>query len=354
MTFKVDWQVGQSGHAAEHNQIGLALNQVVYSANYPTLQDAIDTAASLTRPLIIEPKGHILSTPLLLDNLNGIHVFAYGATFVSSGNMAALLDMRDCIYSSWTGGHFQVNNGHVVDNAVYIHRENTRSSQCIFRDIHIQGDYSTGLRIGRLGDNLQCDDMTFSNTTLSGTGKPGQTGVYCGSNQYGNNLNHHFYKLASVDHETNVAIKLTNAYITGGEFGHAAVDLDVDAVSFVCRNVRSESSKRFLQSLGYSSYLTQVTIEDVSWTGEQIAADGEWIQYYHAGNLRLNNVSISEPVYLPIIHVQGGAPLRVSINGLATPATAQGAFLLGTNASVKGDYIQTDAIGQIPIGITTL
>jgi hypothetical protein len=354
-----DLPVDVTGHSAEQhrqdsNEIHARLNAAIYSSSEASLNAAFIKAANLKRPLIITPGTYTLTalTAMLMNGLTDVHVSAHNVLFVAGADMPALFEMRDCVRCSWRGGWFRVPDNIAVPNAVYVNRDMVQATRNTFNDITVEGAYQTGIRIGKQGSGLQCDHMWFTNVECIGRGLPGQVGVYVGDGVWGNCLNHTFTNLMCTGHETHVKVDRTNAYITNGFFAYASeTDLFLDATNFSLRGGRSEGSKRFIVTAGPSSGITQLTVSDYDWHGENIASDGEWIQHKTGGTLSLDAVRALSAAHAPVIRSSAGVPKAISMHSLSTIAAVADAFV--GSAILEGLYVQHDVNGSV-VGITKL
>lgn len=347
-----NYQRTRDQHIADHGRIHRRLQQYVFSEDYPTLQAALDDVAQFRRPLVIAQKTYTLAAPLLLDNQRNVHIFAYGATVNPGANMPALLEMRDCTDCTVHGGRWNTGPNFQVDNAIYVYHETFQSSRCQFYDVTVEGHYGAGVRIGKMGQGGQCDHHTFTNLTTFGTMEAGQVGVYVGGGTYGNLLNHTFNDLKCSGNEKHVVVDATNVYIVGAFFDRSVVDLQVNSPAFSIQNVRSEEATRFLVTGGPSGAPANISVRDVIWHGEQLAADGEWLQMKWAGSLLLEQVRVVNAPVAPKVRGNPGAPLVIHARGLTVgggvPAPYSGAFAVSGNVTVKTDsYIELAADGRV-------
>jgi hypothetical protein len=350
-----DLAAGENGHAARHNEerhaikaLAARTRRVVYSDDYSTLQGAIDAAKSGSRPLIIAPGTHALSAPLVMDDCDLLHVSAYRATFSAVADMPAMLDMKNCTRCTWHGGRFDVPEGRTVDNAIYIYHDTSQSTRNAFYDVMIQGAYTVGIRVGQQGSGFQCDHMFFQNVECNGAGGAGQIGIYVGSGVHANCLNHTFRNIMCSGHGTHIHVDATNAYLDGVFLDRSDVDFYVASTQFAVRNVRSEGAGRLLVTGGPAGYGAMLTLEDVLWNGQEIEADGEWIQAKLAGGLVLRKVTIRNPAYAPKISVGATKPLRLQIDGMIAPVGHADMIDAAANVIVqRSGYITLDVNGHV-------
>lgn len=338
-------------HVDDHNRYRNYVLQAVNSLDYGTLQAAIDDAATYKRPLIIAPGTYTLSASMLMNNLSDVHVFAYGAKFTISGDLASLLDMRDCTRCSWQGGWFNVPTGRTVANAIYVYRDTLQASRNSFQDVTVDGDYTVGVRIGQQSNGGQCDHMYITNLEVMGHDLAGQVGVYVGDGVYGNCLNHTFNDLMCSHNETHVKVDATNPYLRNAFFDTSVTDIVLNANVFSIRGGRSESATRFMSTGGPSGAVANVTIDDLEWHGEDIAADGEWIQHKLSGSLNLSNVRVLNAAHAPVVKITASKPVGVTVNGMTSTATA--AEAISGAAAVTGIYTQHDDDGEV-VSVTKL
>lgn len=341
----------RSEHIADHARLHREQQGVVYSANYASVQAAVDDAAAKRRPLVIAPGEYLLTEPLVIRGCDRLHISAYRATLTASADMASLVDVANCTRCTWQGGWLNIPPGRKVDNALYVYYDTAQCTHNLFRDVVIAGDYSVGIRVGKTGSTYQCDHIYFDNVECNGVGLAGQVGIYVGPGVYGNCLNHTFRNIMVTEHATHVVVDRTNAYFDGVFMDEASVaDWRVDATTFSARNIRSESAARMLVTGGPSTFATLLSFSDVLWGGDRLAADGEFIRAHLAGVLRLTDIHVRNPAVTPKIYAAPGAPLLVDIRGLAsaTPvadmlkwgnanptARAHGALLVSSSTRVE-------------------
>jgi hypothetical protein len=288
---------------------------MLYSSDYATLQAAINDAKARARPLTISPGVHTLTEPLVLDDCDRLHVFAYRASLVAGANMAAIVDMKNCTRCSWQGGWLKVPTGVTVDNALYVYHDTSQCTHNSFRDVVVEGDYSAGIRVGQMGSSFQCDHMYFANIECLGRALSGQVGIHVGTGVYGNCLNHTFRNIMCSGHDTHIVVDATNAYFDGLFLDRATVDIQATTTTLSVRNVRSEESARFLVTGGPASYPTLLSFEHIQWYGAALAVDGEWIQTHLAGLLRLRDIDLRNAAVAPKIAASLAAPLAIDVDG---------------------------------------
>lgn len=287
-----DYTRSRDSHITDHQRLHLESRQCVYSANYSTLQDALDDAVTKARPLIIEPKTHNLDTGLLLNNANNIHIFAYGATLNANSSMSSIFEMRDTTRCSWSGGRFNVPTGKTVDNAVYINRTSVQSSRNVFTDITVEGYYTVGIRVGKQTSGFQCDHMWFINTELIGRNQSGQIGAYIGDGVFGNCLNHTFTNFMSSSHDKHMVVDRTNVYVDKAFLDTSAVtDFDLNTYNFMISNCRSEEGKRFIV-IPQSTANSNISLLNCLYNAQSLHSDGKWLSMGFGGCLKIDNVSV--------------------------------------------------------------
>ncbi len=344
-------------HLDDHTRLTAHLKQSVYSGDYSTLQESADDAAALGRPLVIEPKTHTVTTPLVINGASDLHVFAYRAKFAASGNLASLVEFKNCTRCSLHGGWLSIPDGATVTNALYAYHDTASSTRNAFYDLTIEGHYGVGVRVGKLTDTAQCDHHYFDNIELIGRSDAGQIGVYVGTDSYGNCLNHAFNNMMISGNEKHVVVSATNAYMSNVFFDTADVDLDIRTTSFSIQNVRSEDSKRFMDDGGVVSAGANISVRDVLWNAQQIHSDGNWIKSNIAGVLTLDNVRVVNAAVRPVISCQPSKPKVVHVRGLqegggSVACPFAGAYSVNENVIVKTDsYIELDSSG-IPSNVS--
>ncbi len=340
-------------HLTDSLRLHAHLKQSVYSGDYSTLQEAADDAASLGRPLVIEPKTHTVTTPLVINGASDLHVFAYRAKFAASGSLASLVEFKNCTRCSMHGGWLTIPDGSTVTNALYVYYDTAQSTRNNFYDMTIEGHYGVGVRVGKTNSIAQCDHHNFKNLELIGRDDSGQIGVYCGTDVYGNCLNHTFDNLMASHHDKHIVVSATNAYMSNVFFDTANVDIDLRSTAFSIEGVRGEDSKRFMDDGGVVNAGANISVRDVLWNAQSIHADGNWIKSNIAGSLTLDNVRVVNAAVRPVISCQPGAPKVVHVRGLtegggSTACPYSGAFNVNSNVTVKtASYLELDTDGIV-------
>jgi len=340
-------------HIDDHKRLHRHIQQGVFSADYGTLQDAVNDAISKRRPLVIAPGTHTLTAPLVIAGGNALAVSAYGATLQAGADMAALVELRDCTRCTWRGGWLKVHEGRTVDNALYIYRHEGQCTRNAVYDLTIEGAYTTGVRIGRPGDCGQCDHMYITNVECIGRANAGQVGIYVGPGVFGNCLNHTFTNIMLSGHDTHAVIDATNTYWSGVFLDRASVDFKVNATMLSIRGVRSEEAGRFIVTGGPAAFGASLSFEDIQWHGQKMADDGEWIQCALSGSLLLRNVVVTNPAVNAVIKTGPGAALLLRIDGLTSKTAYTDALKVSAKTTVQTThYVKLDAKGAVE-SITT-
>ncbi|MAU11132.1 MAG: hypothetical protein CL607_15035 [Anaerolineaceae bacterium] len=337
-------------HFEDHNRIHERLKDAVYSGHYASLQAAVNDAITRGRPLIIAPGIHNLSQTLLIDGAINLHVFAYGSRIRSAASMTALLEVRDTARCSFHGLRLEATTDNVVDNMLYVRRDDGFSHNNAFYDTWVQGEYKIGIRIGTPGDGGQCDDTLFMRTECSCTYTGASTGVICGDGIWGNNMLHKFYGLSCSGHSTHFHISQAQTHLDGGNFDRADLDILYHGTTGIISNMRCEESKQFLVSGGVSTFGTQLTIENCQWHGQD--QGGNWIDWRQSGILKLNNVEARNAPAQPVIYARPGAPLHIVLDSLMCGGDAacphESAFDVNANTTVvTRAYIELDSDGAV-------
>lgn len=339
-------------HIADHNHIHARMSDAVYSGHYSSLQSAVDDAITKRRPLVIAPRVHNLTEPLVIANAVDFHLFAYGARLQSATTMTALLEIVDTSYCSFHGLRLNATDTNTVDNMLYIRRDDGSSHNNTFYDTWVRGEYKTGIRIGAVnGDGYQCDDTLFIRTECNCTYTGGPSvGVYCGDGIWGNNMLHKIYGLSCTGHTTHLVIDRAPIQMDGGNFDRA--NLDIYYIGYVgsISNLRCEESKQFLKSGSASSHGVQFMLNNCQWHGQEQV--GNWIDWRYAGVLRLNNVEARNAPAQPVIYAQPGAPLHIILDSLMCGGDAacphETAFDVNANTTiVTRAYIELDSNGAV-------
>lgn len=344
------FSAGDTGHLAHSNQSKTRLDSVIYSADYPSVQDAIDDAVLVARPLVIEPKLHTVTTPYTIQNAVDVSVSAYGATFRAGADLPRMLDMDGTARTTWHGGIFEIPSPYTVTDTIYIHREEGHFVSTIntFRDVQILGRYVTGVRVGRQGDTGQCDHALLDNLVLVGTDGVSLHGLYIGSGVYANNLNHVITNLRAAYHQTHVYVDGTNVHCDGVFTGYGETDFRVGSTMFSVKNVRSETAERFLITGGPASYAANITIENVIFEAGLVPQDGEWLRLYLAGYTSVKNVVVANAPVTAKIKADAPAPLLLSVDGLTSKSLYTEAIDANINTTVANrGYVQVAGNGIV-------
>lgn len=336
------------------DQNGYIRNMTLESVNsldYATLQLAAADAITFGLPLVIAPKTY--TERLLISGASDLHVFAYGAKLVASGNITSLVELKNCTRCSWHGGWLAIPNGATVTNALYVYSDSGQSTRNTFYDMTIDGHYGAGVRVGEINNADQCDHHHFENIEFIGRDNVGQVGIYCGTDVYGNCLNHTFDDLMISHHDKGAVISAANAYLSNVFFDTNNVDLYINSTALSLQNVRSEDSKRFMDDGGVVNAGANISIRDVLWNAQSIHADGHWIKSNIAGALTLDNVRVVNAAVRPVISCQTGAQKVVHVRGLtegggAVACPYEGAFDVNGNVAVKTDsYLELNSDGIV-------
>lgn len=355
LPIEIDARRTPSEHIDDHERLHRMSRHAIYSYWHSSLQDAIDAAIQTRRPLIIQPGTYILTEPLRVSNASRLRLMADRAEITSEVDLPCLLDIYGTAFCHFSGLYLSC--GGAIDDALYLHYNSAServTTACLFTDTRITGNYSTGIRVGAPKDTAQCDHMRFIHTALSCTSEGGSTGMVIGSGAHGNNLQHTIWGLNASGHTCHVRVSGTNAIIDAGSLDRAEVAFEIESAWAVSiRGFRSESAARLLTGLP-AGYAGRVSIQDVEFYLDALAADGRWIDYNKGGRLRLQNISLQgqEATDAPLIYVHPAAPLALRCEGLNSETAMQQAFDLSASVEATiGDYILTD--DGMPTGISS-
>ena len=306
-------------HISDHNRIHQHMNQTVHSVDYNDLQTAVIDAIAKKRPLIIAPGSYRMTSPLLISDAHNLTVFAYGALLTCDVPLNALVEIKESQHVAWYGGMFKPQTE--TQNALYIHGGGTGLSNIKISDLMINGDYVTGIRVGEPNSGVQCDHIYFDNITLFGSWVAGDSndigdcGIYLGSGRWANLLNLSVNRLNASGHNTHVHVDATS-YVSLTNLGldrSDTADILNACSNLVVQSARSEEAKRFLISSGTGTSIFMCTLSNIRFHAQEIASDGQWIKYYYAGGLTLNNIHAhnNPETVNPTVFVAPPAPLQV-------------------------------------------
>lgn len=303
-------------HISDHEQLHRHNNSVIYSADFNSLNDAIQAAINNHRPVILAPKVHTLTEPIVITNAVNFALSAYGAELRAGANMDVLFDVVGGGYNSFRGLNLTTAEGVTVGDMLRVRSGAGWAHNNSFYDTWIQGSYTTGIRIGAVADaSNQCDDTLFVRTELN-SAHAGSIGVHAGNGLHANNLLHKFYALTCSGHSTHFRVDATSVHIDGANFDRAELDFDIGATRCYAAHVRSEESTQFVKSRGPGTYGAQAAFVNCQWYGENSILSGRWIEWYQAGSLRLQDCTVLGSPMQPVVYASPSASLHIIVDGL--------------------------------------
>lgn len=327
----------------------------------PELQDWINdnissgAAVSVARDgkskLILPPGGFKVSTPLSAASLRGMGLQGQGpwvTKLYPAVNMASVLDLNG-IFMSEIGGfsvHGTLQGATKVDNIIDLYWDSAGSARSTnmvtLRNIQlVDATFTTaGFRTTKTSNSPQVDLIKFYdcyvNGGWAGTGTDSQSGFHFGSGTAGNALGHYLYgcQVSKTRYgltSQGVSFGFWGGQMTmGGGVMDRAFNISSSPLWVVIQGMRSESAKRLIQTLGWSTS-TNIELDTVEYQADQMDADTFFVNILSGGSILIRNVQC--------FGADGG---RVRL----APATA-GWFL---NASLDGLTIRgTDPLSALSV-----
>lgn len=217
-------------------------------------------------------------------------------------------------------------------------------------------------------DGVNPANATSSNTARSLFGvEPGvwEEGVRVGhgptgSGSSGNNFLHTFDYLSPGQYRRGLVCSRAGLTVTTFQPLSNECDVYIDGPpngEFSILSGRSENSQRFLANGGAGTARARVTISDMLYNAQQMAADSAWFRYDFPGNLNCRNIEIVSPPsgLTPKFTVfpSSGRPTNVSVDGFMAEQADPGAFnFSGQVVADVRNYRETAAAavvaGQVP------
>lgn len=345
-------------HIADHARLHLNLQQSVYSADYASLQLAIDDAISKNRPLTIAPGTQNIAAPLQVYGADRLSIINLGV-INPTVSMDKVFDVVGCANFSLSGGAIQIPAGVVVQDAIHIYNDTEITASLTKRPYvgHIRisssaGYFVNGLRIGD-GDNSQCDHGLFERLNIGGSVSNSQRGVYLHGG-WGNNLSHTVfacfvsncdtgYEVAAINDVTLIECCYDGPSETGSPYANSVAYKIVSLSSNIFGGRVESSDKLYLDNFS-TNVSSHRTLRGVLFAANGMVGNN-WIEVANGGVFDLQVTCTNAPIE-PHIKVNTLGQLWMSGSVLITapveirPSAAN--LVDGANARGSLTYIQND------------
>lgn len=253
------------------------------------IQTAINYAISNGVELWFNKGVYKISAPLVINPNKNTFIMKgqfFDTQIVTSSTLDSMLDINRMAYGEISGFRLSnISGSNIVDKMINYYWDGvggTRSvTQNIFKDIYIDGRFRVGMKIGKDGTGVQCDNTLYERVIINGAFHNNQSsttiyqvGVECGDNVFANNLLHNFVNLTIVGCKT--GFYCNNAgYVTLSQasFSLNEMDFNIESVtSFSMNNFRSENAGSFLKAVtGGATFGNKITITNSGFTSPQSA-----------------------------------------------------------------------------------
>jgi hypothetical protein len=340
-------------------------NDAVSASLVSDTDPAANTRAA--NKVIVVPAGnYTIDAPLEVLSVIGLCIVPLGPVHIfAEANMEAMFRFNGWRNAQlgWGGGRFWfgTTGGAEVDYCIY-HIWDSTESLSSSTSTSFEGlwgrqtcKYKRFMQVGEVGSGtgVQVDNVQYRDILANGAWTAGETtwwqrGLSVGNATFGNNLNHHAYQTKMSGHKNNIYVDATIARFYGGDVGTAEADFFFNSSGY-CKvsDFRSEHSTRLYETAGPASGASTIELEQINWSGLDIAADGEWIRHKFPGVLKLGNVQCVQPDVAPILLTNtSGNQLRIKgelyVRGSATYTLPKPAdcFSLGAGTIIDDGDLQ--------------
>lgn len=301
--------------------------------------DPAKTTRVAERALYLPPGNYIITAPLKIYGVVNFRFFGVGfaSRLVPRGTLESVLDLNGIAFSQFENFGIQGNGQEQVTTAISLDWDKTKAargtSQNQFSWIRIQDTRCvTGFSVGVKSGGGQVDDCTYQHLQISGDWTAGETkwyqeGIVFGSGVPGNNIQQNIYFAGIARWRRNITVKSVGTIsIYSADLGSAEVDIYYSSSGYLhLSGVRSEVSKKFLETSGPAGFVTSIHMLDCQISLDGYGNDENFITWYLGGAITLTNVSFSAYVdgsgrlRQPKISVEPNVPMSVLTNHVTAP-----------------------------------
>lgn len=305
-----------------------------------------------------------LNTPLRITSTLDFHlVMGAGCAFVPGATgMECLVDVNGAAYGRFEGLKFWGDGSSNYCTRALWHRWNgtaSSSGHCVFRDCWIGnglefrrggieiGDAAAGSVDVSCSNWINCSSFGFR-TVGSGEATKWQAAWYVGDGLAGNNLIHTFHGCHAAFCRYGVKNDASQLSWFGGQVQNNDTDFyHTGNRYFHVAGVRSENSRRWLETGGPASYAAMATFESCEFNGNNLHADKRAIIWTLGGELNLDNMMFGFAYDAPTIYAAlgaGYARIRGTLFG-ATPVATVVDTAGNGRVTLDLDYVLSSAGG---------
>jgi len=370
-----------------HNPDGTLNDSVINVKNYgakgdgttddtAALQAAIDAAiggnpagaASAVRfavKSIYLPIGqYLITAPLKIYGVSSLRFTGAGhsSVILVGAALQYALDLNGVSMSNFENFSIWGNAAGTAQQALALNWDPAKSSGSsygtVFSSIWITNfKYVYAFGLGVDSANLDVSEVRLfacqaGGAWLSGENTWWQGGFVSGSSIAGNVLDHYYFGCRASGNRYGFYANNCTVDIYSGSMAGNQIDVRQVGPRMVTVNgIRSETAERFFEQQGGASYSSFVSISNIEFAGNRIAADREFIRIGYGGIVNLANIMVySSPPVQPIIALNSPGSAQVTAVGLETSVTLNQLFVQqnGNPASVVAlNYTQQNELSQI-------